>query len=153
MLKASLIEVLLRGIPESLILAWGIYVLCSKKIDINLYLFTSFLVVISMFFIRLLPIAYGVHTSLGIIMIIIITSFVNNIPVIKAISSTLILMILLSICEWLNIFISENLFMINLQKAFSIPLQKNLYGIPSLILLALIIYVIQIYVNKRNKLS
>jgi len=153
MLKASLIEVLLRGIPESLILAWGIYVLCSKKIDINLYLFTSFLVVISMFFIRLLPIAYGVHTSLGIIMIIIITSFVNNIPVIKAISSTLILMILLSICEWLNIVILENLFMINLQKAFSIPLQKNLCGIPSLILLALIIYVIQIYVNKRNKLS
>ena len=151
MLKVSLIDLLFRGVPEALILMWGIYLLNFKKMNVKLYLFSSLLYVFSVYLVRILPIDYGVHTMIGIIIIIFIATFINKITIIKAISSTLILVISLSICECLNVLILDNLLQFNIKQSLSIPIKRNLYTSPSLILFISIIALFNKYIDNRKE--
>lgn len=147
MLKLTLLEFFLRNIPEALILIWGIYVICRKSLKILQYLFSSMVVAILTFFIRLLPIYNGVHIIINIIMIISIMAIIG-IPLIKAIYSTLLIIFMLCLSEFLNIMILSSL---NINTNINIldPLTKCVYGIPSLILLSLFIIII----NKLLKMK
>lgn len=152
MLKLTVLEFIFRGIPESFLIILAGYIINYRKINLEQYCAASIIYALAAYLIRMLPIAYGVHTILDIIVIILLLVKINKISVLRAISCSLIFMIILSICEWINVFILENLIKLNIEEVFKSRIDKILYSIPSMILFGLIIllFYIFIYRNKRG---
>lgn len=83
MFRLTCVDFFFRLIPESLILMWGIHIFSRKTINMFRYILLSLILAISCFIIRFLPIYYGVHTDICIMLTIIIVMFIMDIPLIK----------------------------------------------------------------------
>lgn len=152
MLQLSPLEFFFRTLPESFIYIWSGYMFSNNKIDKTKFILSSILLSICTFFIRLLPIHFGVHTMLFLVAYILICVSINKIDIIKSISSGLISTITLFVCEGINIFILIELLQLNIETTFKNPLSKILYGIPSLFLFGLIIGILYRIISKKRRL-
>lgn len=152
MLQLSPLEFFFRTLPESCIFIWAGYMFSNNKIGKTKFILSSILLSLCTFFIRLLPIHFGVHTILFLIVYILICTLINKIDIINSISSGLISIISLFICEGINVFILNEFLQIDIQIAFKEPITKILYGIPSLFLFGLIIGILYRIISKRRRL-
>ena len=153
MLKITLLEFFFRGLPEGFLIIFAAYVFSNTAINIKRYIISSLLVLIAITSIRLLPIQYGVHTILNIIVIIVLTVNINKINIIKSIKASIMAMILEFICEGINMFIIQHVFKVDILHVLSEPSLKTLYGIPSLLIFAAIVSIYSFYLDRRKKLS
>ncbi len=151
MMKLSILEFLLRTIPESFLFILASYLFARKNINEKLYFISSMVFAICIYLIRMLPINFGVHTIISIIIYILISVLINNIPIIKVIPYSLILIITLSICEWTNLFIINILLKVNINSILTNPFRKIIYLMPSLILFAFIVLAYYLLTCKINK--
>ncbi|MDR3598433.1 hypothetical protein [Clostridium sp.] len=152
MLRLTVFEFIVRTIPESLIYIFAAYLFSSTKLDVKKYIISSMLLAISTFLIRMLPINYGVHTILFIMIQTIILLSINKIDVIKAVKSTIISIICLFALETLNVLTLSFIFKDQLNEIMSNPNIKVLYGLPSLIGFIMIISCYY-YINKKGKIK
>ncbi|WP_237737306.1 hypothetical protein [Clostridium carboxidivorans] len=78
---------------------------------------------------------------------------INKIPIDKAISSVLSGVIVLLICEWINLFILNDYLKVNIQVMEDNPMMRTLYMMPSLILFVCFISLLYLWlkIKKRNK--
>jgi len=148
MLKLVWIEFFFRTVPETLLLIFGIHVITKKSIDIPKYILSSALLSLLIFFVRRLPIYFGVHMIINIILTIIIMTSIK-IPIIKSIYSTLLVYFLLSLGEFFNMIILD-LLNIDTSIEFSNPFIKCLAGIPSLIILLLSILILKYLLRMKE---
>ncbi|MBZ9609209.1 hypothetical protein G9F73_015570 [Clostridium estertheticum] len=139
MLRISLIEFILRTIPEAFLIVLAIYILNYKRIDPKMYIASSIFIAISTYLVRLLPINYGVHATINIISYILIVAWINRINIIKATSSVLKVMITISTCEWINVAMLDKVMKLDLKMIFNDPLKKVLYSEPSMVMFSIII--------------
>lgn len=146
MLEVTWIEFFLRLIPEAFILIGGIHVLARKSLDIPKYIIASIVMSIASFLIRWLPIYFGVHMMINIVLSIGIMVIIN-IPLIKAIYSTLSMFFILSLSEFFNMI---GLSLLNINIEFVSPFIKCLFGIPSLIIMLLLIITISWLLKKKE---
>ncbi|MBU3154905.1 hypothetical protein LL037_08905 [Clostridium estertheticum] len=153
MLRLTLLEVILRSLPEEFLVIFAVYVFSKTVINVKEYIISSIIYLIAVYVIRLLPIQYGVHTILNIIIIILITDNINKISIIKSIKASIMTVILLFVCEGINVFIVQYVFKVDVNHVFSQPLSKILYATPSLVIFALIVFTYYVYLVKKNKLS
>ncbi|MCB2300106.1 hypothetical protein [Clostridium tagluense] len=153
MLKLSLLEVYLRALPESFLVIFAVYAFSKTVINVKRYIISSILYGISVYLIRSLPIQYGVHTILNIIMIIVLTAFLNKIVIIKSIQASIMALILLFICEGINMIIIKYIFKVNVINILSNTSEKILYGIPSLVIFAVTVFTYYFYLDRRKKLN
>ena len=140
MLRLTWVEFFLRCIPETFILIWGIHVISKKSINMPKYIISSIILSISIFFVRWLPIYFGVHMIINIILIISIMVIID-IDIIKSIYSTLLMLFIVTLGEFFN-SILLNLLNINTSIEFLNPYKKCLYCLPSLIFLLLFVIII-----------
>ena len=152
MLKLEPIEFFLRSLPECFLLILAIHSFSKIKIDKKKYIISSFICSVAIFLVRMLPINYGVHTILAMGITSILGVAINKIDVIKAIKGVLIVIILQFALEGMNIFIIENIFKADIDKVFADPVQKALYGLPSICMLAIIVVGYYIINYKKGKL-
>ncbi len=152
MLQLSLLELFFRTLPESCIYIWAGYIFSNNKIDKTKFILSSILLSLCTFCIRLLPIHFGVHTILFLVAYILICVFMNKVDLIKAISSGLTSVIILFICEGINVFLLNELLQVDIEITFKEPVTKLLYGTPSLFLFGLIITILYRIKSKRRRL-
>nr|WP_205604344.1 hypothetical protein [Clostridium sporogenes] len=150
-MKIGVIELFIRLTPESFLLIFIVQAFSNIKINKNKYILSSILLAITIYFIRLLPIHYGVHTILNIIAIVLICIFINEVTPIKAISYSLILSIFLALSEALNLYFIYKIFGENVVDIFENPLKKSISGMPSMIMLVIIVLFIFKIKNRRVK--
>ena len=141
MLKLPVLEFFIRGLPEGILLVFSIYCFSKTSIEIGRYSISAILMAIAGYAVRLMPIHYGVHTILNIIIVSILTIFINKIKIMKAIKAIIITVILESICEGINLFIIYYILRIDINNTFKNPILKTMYGIPSLIIFGIIVLV------------
>lgn len=146
MLGANWIEFILRGIPEMFLMIWGIYITARKSINLKGYIISVAVISLLSFLVKILPIYFGVHTMLIIILTICVV-VTTGIPIITSIYGTLLMFLLLSLSEFLNMVLLD-LFKININSMA--PIKKSLLGIPSLIILFLLILIMRYLLNKRR---
>jgi len=139
MLKLEPIEFFLRTLPECFLLILAIYSFSKIRINTKKYIISGLICSVGIFLVRMLPISYGVHTILGMGIAMVLGVSINKIDVIKSIKGILITIIIQFMLEGVNIFIITNILKGDTNKIFSDPIQKTLYGIPSLVILAIII--------------
>jgi len=153
MLKLTLLEVFLRALPESFLVVFAVYAFSKTVINMKRYIISSIFYVILIYIIRLLPIQYGVHTILNIIVLIVLTVNINKIVIIKSIQASIMALILLFICEGINMFIIQYIFKVNVINLLTNRSLKILYGIPSLVIFATTVFSYYIYLARRKKLT
>jgi hypothetical protein len=151
MLQISPLELLLRCIPESFLLIFVSYLFSYKKLNKRIWLISSVLLTVITYLVRLLPIHFGVHTIIVMMIYIVITVLINEIPINKAIFSILTAMIMLTMCELINLFILDKCLNINMKILLNKPLMKTLYFMPSLFLFGTIDLILYIFIYKSKK--
>ena len=149
MLKLTLLEFFLRTIPESFILIMALFILCDVKIKVKPYIISSILYGVCQYFIRILPINYGINTIIRIFVMILIMNQICKVEIILAIKSSLIITIVLFLLEWTNMIGLTFLLGDYMKVIFNNSTLKILYGIPSLILLEGLILIY--YKTKKGK--
>lgn len=155
MFKIHWIEIFLRGIPESFLMLAGVCVIAEKSLPIKNYIISSISLSLCIFFIRRLPVYWGIHT---LIVIVLAISFlvIQGMPLISSSYGTLCMLLILSGSEVLNILIL-NIFHIKTTLLYvdsiSASIKKCLLGMPSLIMVFLFILVIYHFKNKHINLS
>lgn len=150
MLKLTAIDVLLRTIPEAFLFIISAYLISCKKINKRHCVISILLMSVFIYLIRELPIHYGVHIIINIVIYALVMVFINKMDAIEAITYSLGFMMILAICEWINLFMLNMLIGNNLQSILEDPLTKNLYFSPSLILFIISVFLIRTIMKKRN---
>lgn len=153
MLKLTLLEFFLRGLPEEFLIIFGVYAFSKTAINIKRYIITSISFVTIVYLIRFLPIQYGVHTILGLIVTIILIVNINKIDIIKAIQASIMTIILEFICEGINVFIIKKVFKADVKYVLSEPLLKIIYGVPSLLIFGCIVYIYYFTLYRKKGLK
>ncbi|MBU3110345.1 hypothetical protein [Clostridium lacusfryxellense] len=151
MIKLSFLELIIRGTPEEAIYMWACYILTKTKFELKRYLLSTTLLVLVTYLIRSLPISMGINVVLFLGVLILTNINVNKISIIKSISVSVSVIILESICEFINMLIIRYLFKADLTKVWSNPFLKTIYGIPSLVLFVILIIIITAVFNKSKK--
>ncbi|ERK31722.1 hypothetical protein [Clostridium intestinale] len=149
-MEVSLLELFARGIPEGVLFIFASYIFSRKKFNSKRVLVSIFLVALSGYLTRKLPIQPGVNSILNIFILVAINNNINKIEMIKSIRVSVIIFILQFICEAANIFLLQYLFGIDLNYVFSNSYLKTVYGIPSLFIAAVFVGVYY-YVLSRKK--
>ncbi|MVX64082.1 hypothetical protein GKZ28_10315 [Clostridium chromiireducens] len=139
MLRLTALEFIVRTIPEALVYIFAGYIFSNKEIKVIRYLTSSLLLAVITFFIRMLPINYGVHTILIIITQIIVLVCVSKIDTILSIRSSIITTICLFVTEVLNMLVLNVIFKEQLESIMLDTWLKTIYGLPSLGSFALIV--------------
>lgn len=150
MIKMSFLELIIRLIPEEAIIIWACYILSKTKLHLNRYLLSSISLALITYIVRSLPINLGINTVILLGVLIVMNIYINKISIIKSISVSVITVILESLCEVINILMIQYLFKANLNKVFNNPISKTIYGIPSLVLLVLLILIVGSSMNKNK---
>jgi hypothetical protein len=148
MLGVNWVELFLRGIPEMFLMIWGIHVIARRSFDVKKCVPLSIIMSMLVFFLRELPIYFGVHTLIMLILMISIM-VVIGIPIITSIYGTLIVLLILSLSEFLNMLILR-MSGININLNSIDPIKKSLMGIPSLVIMFLIFILMKYLLNKRG---
>lgn len=153
MVGLSWIDFFLRFIPEALIIILAGYAISKKDIDIKLWFISSIILSLLNLLFRSLPINTVLPMVLSSISAIIILNFINKIKTVKSILSTIICFVILILSEGINMILLEKVFGLNTKKIFlsSNILMKNLYGLPSLVIFALVVIVYYLLFTKRKK--
>ena len=153
MLRLTLLYVFLRILPEEFLLIFAVYVFSKTVINVKKYIISSILFIIAIYLIRLLPIQYGIHTIIAVVVVIVLTININKISIIKSIQASIMTIILEFICEGVNVFIIQYIFKADVRYVLNDPSLKILYGIPSLFIFAAIIFTYYAYLAKNKKLK
>ena len=109
MLQLTWFEFFVRLIPESFFIVLAVHAFSRQKIKKTRYILSSFLFAILTFCIRMLPIRYGIHTFILLVIFITITHYINEIGVMVSIRANIITVILLFVYDMISFFISHNL--------------------------------------------
>lgn len=152
MLKLQPIEFFLRTIPEGFLFIFAIYVFSQINITRKNYIISSLVFSSSVYIIRLLPINYGVHMILSVLVLLFISIVYNKVEAIQSVKSIIILYMIQLISEAVNVLLL-NLMKLDLDKLFKNPIKKSILGLPSLLITLIIIVIFYLINKKRGKLK
>ena len=144
MLESSLVYVIARTFPESIILVLSGMILLETSIDKNKILKEGILLGFIIGIIRLLPINFGVHTILSMIALGVILFNNCDKDIIKAMISTCLVWISLVLSEGIYILIATIVLNIDINRLVD---NSSLLGaittLPSLIVMFLIVILLK----------
>ena len=145
MMNLTWIEFLLRTIPESFVIIWGVFVISKQSVSKSKYVICSMSIATVTFLVSYLPIHLGLHIIINNVITVCLVVLVG-VSLIKAIYSTILITLLLLVGELINTILL-NLF--NVAMPFKNSFYKCIYGIPSMIFLILAIAIIQLLLKRK----
>lgn len=153
MLRISWFEFIVRGIPEEFLFVFAVHAFTKTGINLKKYLLSGTVLWVLAYLIRFLPIQYGIHTILGLIVLILLVNFINKIDIIKTIRAAIIAFILEFVFEGLNLFFIQFVLKIDMDMMMNNPILKPLYGLPSIILFGIFVIAYYFRLSKRKELK
>ena len=161
---SDLLDLVFRGIPESTLFIFAGYALTRHKVEIKKLVISSVILVLVGFIIaRILPIHFGITQTLVIIACASLLITVNHIPMQKAIAASLGVMILGFVSEIISVVLMAMLKGISLKtmfantelfdSLFTSELQRLLYGLVPLIIMAVVLFGFYFLAKKKGTLK
>lgn len=144
---------ILRGIIETILLVVANFVFIKKELKLKECLNLVYIFMPISIFIRFLPIQSSLTTIINAIIQIIVIATLCKIEEHKAIFGVLTSITCLALSEGINILFLRQVLHLNLENVFSDPLKKELYGIPSLILFAVVLRIVYLLRRKRTSVQ
>lgn len=150
--KTIIFEFIFGYILQAFAFVLGVYAFNHQKIEIKKYVLLSAILFIISYFVRLLPISFGVHTVLFLLILLIICIFIVKMPIYITIRSILLLTVLLLVTEMGNVAIMINILgQKNFERMMAIPLEKAIVGLPGALTFAILIILSYFILNKPTK--
>ena len=153
MTKISFLELIIRGIPESLIFFLAAHAFSKTAIKMKKYLLSSALLATIAYLIRFFPVNAGVVFILNLLVLIALTVYINKFAIIVAIKASVLAFLVMFVCEGINIFVLQYLMKIELESIFKNPILKILYSAPSILVFGVIALSYYIRLLKRDELT
>lgn len=150
MLHLKPIEFILRVIPESFLVIFAIYVFSKTNIEKKKYLVTSIVFSLIIYTTRMLPINYGVHMILSVLILLFIVVSYNNIEVANGVKSIIFTYLIQLASEAINVLML-NFMNVDLDTLFQDAVSKTILGIPSLIITGIVILIFYVINNKKKE--
>jgi len=144
-ISVSLAMLFLKGIPEGLLVTWAIHTFTLSKMNVKQYLLLSLIYISATYLIRFLPITLGVNTILSLFVLIFAYQVVHRVglsKVIRAMISSIIILVLIALSELLNVLLLTMMYgRTRAEELFtsSNGLTQSLYSIPSTVFLAIFV--------------
>lgn len=151
--KLTVLEFFVIVIPDAFFFVLAGYAYSRLKIDTKKYVLSSCLLALIGYVARLLPIQSGIHTILDLIGLMILLIFINKIDVIKAITSAVIIFIIIFISEGVMFSILTSGFHMDLELIKNDPNIRIISGIPSFIFIAIIVGGYYLILSKTGRLK
>jgi hypothetical protein len=126
-------------IPEAILFVLAVFVFTKTKFDKNRYMISWILYSISGYLVRFLPIDFGIHTVLNLIVLIILAVKLNKIGIIKAIQAAIAIILTMFISEGINVAIIQFILKKDINTIFTDSMQKLFYGVPSLLIFGAVV--------------
>jgi len=142
----------IRAIPEGFLGILAVYAFSGYRINIKRFIIASFSLGIAVFMVRFLPIKFGVHTIIALLIHIIIASRINRIDIISSINSSILYVVCLAIGELFTIRLATSLFNMSAEKILEGPKYVTA-GMPSLFFVFLVVFGTYYMKKKVNKLK
>lgn len=141
-LSLTILEMILGAVPEGFLLIFACYVLSKTPINKKNWLVSGLTLGVSAYLIRLLPIHFGIHTLLLFMVYNFLSVWINNIDIMKSLSSSLIASIMLMVFEVVSIMVMTEVIHLDIDALFENSFVKVLFGIPHLLLFGAAIFLI-----------
>lgn len=138
MLKITLAELFIRGILEGFVVFLLVFAICKCRIKLKPYILSSLLYVAATYTIRMLPINFGVHSILVLMVIVLLAVLLNKASVLSAIKAALITFLLLFALEAVNVFALQKIYGTSFMEVMNNPVSKSLTSLPSVLILGVI---------------
>lgn len=152
--KILIFEFLLGFGLQGFAVVLGIYAFTKHKLVIKDYILSSSLVISISYLVRLLPISFGIHTLLNMLFLFLICIIILKLPAYLTIRSSLIVTMLLLICEMVDVAIMLIIFgKEKFESLMLIPVAKALIGFPASVLFVLITVFAYNISMKSNKIK
>jgi signal transduction histidine kinase len=130
------------SVPESLVLYYIVLVLTGKKESPIFVIFLSLLTSLFSFSVRSIPMVFGIHSILQIIIMVIFLNLFFQLPWHAAIAVMILTSVILGLAEGIFVPFLAWAFSLNLQQIISDPLLRILFTLPHLLFLAVLTYII-----------
>lgn len=150
MLVQPILSLFTRMIPEAFLVMYAIYRLTNQKIDMKKIIISSIIGGLGVYISRLLPVHFGVHTILAIMLYILLAVKLNKIEIYKAIAISLILQITLFLSDFISLIIYTNIFHFSSELLLNHKLISAIAGIPPLLLFYSIVMLISTIKVKKE---
>ncbi|KNZ41764.1 hypothetical protein [Acetobacterium bakii] len=142
-MQLTLLELVLKGIPEAAIFTWGLYAFSRTKIKWKKYWSVMPIIFIATYIIRLLPINYGVNTLITLILTTFLGISFIKISLFQSIKASLLSTVVVLIGEGVNLFLLQAAY--GSEKTLEIigdPIAKTINTIPSTFVFGIIIFIV-----------
>lgn len=154
MLESSLVYIIARTFPESLILVLSGVILLGINIDKKKIFKDGIILGLIVSFIRLLPISFGVHSILSMIALCIILLRCGDNDIVKSMVSTCLVWISIALSEGIYLLIATSLLKIKLESLTdNTTLQGAIITLPSLLIMFLIVLLLKYTKDKIFKVK
>ena len=144
-----LLELLLRDVPEVLLLLFGLSVFAGQPVPKKRYLLAAGALVGSTILTRALPLNNGVYILLNVLVLVGLATGLCKIELLTAIKSSLVVTLILALLEAVNVFVLQLFFHGDLAVLFANRLYKTVAGLPTVLLLAAVLLGVYAYKKRR----
>ena len=146
-MKLNLLQWLLQGIPECLAVVCLATVLARRKPEIGKIALMGVIDAVIIYFIRLLPLTFGVHTILQIFIVASLLYFFIKTPSGKSLFSALLVIVILTVYETVFFTLLLSLASISLEQLTKDILLYIISGWPQVILL----FILALAINENSE--
>jgi hypothetical protein len=159
-ISVSLAMFLMKGIPEGLLIVWGIHILTNTNVDRKKFLLLSAVYIVTTYLIRLLPITLGINTVLSFVVLVFCFQLSYHIGLPKmtrSLAAAVILLVFTAVSEIANVLFLTVLYggeQANALMASQDKMTQAIYTMPSTVFLAIItvaVYFVARAIKKKRK--
>ncbi|HOV79671.1 MAG TPA: hypothetical protein PK728_06140 [Bacillota bacterium] len=152
MVEKELLNLIFQDFPESLIFAVVCFILLNLRLEWKKVLLVALLQTFTNL-VRLLPIAFGMHTVILTISLVFYIRIMTNSQLSKIFIAAITCMVVLITSQIIYLKPMMSLFNLDLQGVNSNPFYRAVFSIPEYIALLLIPAVKKIYTRSRQKIT
>lgn len=150
-MQTNILEVLVKGVPESLLAILCLYFFCKVKPKLGqLFLLWAILMVVT-YFTRMIMTGYGMSLLMTMVVLLITFPLIVKIPLTNVIRGTLLLVIFLIVSEAINFLFIQICFPEKLESVLYDASTRIIYTIPSTVLLAVQVFALNIVRRKNHE--
>jgi len=129
------------SVPESLVLYYMVLVLTRKKESPLVVIILSLLTSLFSFSIRTMPVLFGIHTILQVVLMIIFLNLFFQLRWLTATTVMILTSVFLGLAEGISVPFLAWIINLGLEQIISDPLLRIVFTLPHLILLAILSYI------------
>lgn len=150
-MQINILEILVKGAPESLLVVLCVYFFCKIKPKISQLAILWFLHVAVTFITRIVLPGYGMSLLITLIVLVVIFNLLLKVPLTKVINGAVLCILFVIIAEALNFLLIQVFFPGKTELILNDATARIIYMIPSTVFMAISVLGVYYFNFKRKK--